>query len=160
MLRSVEDVTEVLGVPEAYVPIIKTKILGIPLDIFMARLDLSSIPDDLSLQGDKLLQNLDERCVRSLGGSRVKDEILRLVPNVQVFQDSLRCIRLWAQRRAIYSNISGFLGSVAWAILVARICQLLYARVKVRSHVSHTLFRNALGGIGHTSHGNLSNLRR
>lgn len=68
------------------------------------------------------------------------DELLRLVPNVGVFRDSLRCIKLWAQRmsfnfpsgafiqgrvgRAIYSNINGFLGGVAWSMLVARICQL------------------------------------
>ncbi|PFH47805.1 hypothetical protein AMATHDRAFT_66822 [Amanita thiersii Skay4041] len=124
MLREVEGVTEVSGVPEAYVPIIKTKIEGIPIDFLMARLALSSIPDDLSLQDDNLLRNLDERCVRSLNGSRVTDEILRLVPNVQVFRDALRCIKLWAQRRAIYSNVNGFLGGVAWAMLVARICQL------------------------------------
>lgn len=30
-------------------------------------------------------------------GSRVTDEILRLVPNVAVFRDALRCIKLWAQ---------------------------------------------------------------
>ncbi|PIL37403.1 hypothetical protein GSI_01097 [Ganoderma sinense ZZ0214-1] len=114
----------VQGVPDAYVPIIKTKISGIPIDLVMARLALSTIPDDLSLQDDNLLRNLDERCVRSLNGSRVTDEILRLVPNVSVFRDSLRCIKLWAQRRAIYSNVNGFLGGVAWAMLVARICQL------------------------------------
>jgi poly(A) polymerase len=34
----------------------------------MARLALSSIPDDLSLQDDNLLRNLDERCIRSLNG--------------------------------------------------------------------------------------------
>ncbi|KAJ7639530.1 poly-A polymerase [Roridomyces roridus] len=124
MLQQMPGVTEVSGVPEAYVPIIKAKISGIPLDFLMARLALSSIPDDLSLRDDTLLRNLDERCVRSLGGSRVTDEILRLVPNVQVFRDSLRCIKLWAQRRAIYSNVNGFLGGVAWAMLVARICQL------------------------------------
>ncbi|KAJ8502339.1 hypothetical protein ONZ45_g11858 [Pleurotus djamor] len=124
MLRNMDGATEVSGVPEAYVPIIKTKISGIPLDFLMSRLTLSSIPDDLSLQDDNLLRNLDERCVRSLGGCRVQEEILRLVPNVQVFRDSLRCIKLWAQRRAIYSNVNGFLGGVAWAILVARICQL------------------------------------
>ena len=49
-------------------PVIKTKIDGIPLDFLVARLNLSSIPDDLSLQDDNLLQGLDERCVRSLGG--------------------------------------------------------------------------------------------
>ncbi|KAL5530370.1 PAP1 [Sanghuangporus sanghuang] len=124
MLREFEGVTEVSGVPEAYVPIIKLKIEGIPIDFLMARLALSSIPDDLSLRDDNLLKNLDDRCIRSLNGSRVTDEILRLVPNVSVFRDALRCIKLWAQRRAIYSNVSGFLGGVAWAMLVARICQL------------------------------------
>ncbi|KAI0722729.1 polymerase [Earliella scabrosa] len=124
MLKEAEGVTEVSGVPDAYVPIIKTKISGIPIDLVMARLALSTIPDDLSLQDDSLLRNLDERCVRSLNGSRVTDEILRLVPNVSVFRESLRCIKLWAQRRAIYSNVNGFLGGVAWAMLVARICQL------------------------------------
>ncbi|RPD66883.1 polymerase [Lentinus tigrinus ALCF2SS1-7] len=123
MLNDTEGVTDVSGVPDAYVPIIKMKILGIPIDLVMARLALSTIPDDLSLQDDNLLRNLDERCVRSLNGSRVTDEILRLVPNDSVFRDALRCIKLWAQRRAIYSNVNGFLGGVAWAMLVARICQ-------------------------------------
>lgn len=54
--------------PEAFVPVIKAKIAGIPLDFLMARLALSSIPDDLSLKDDNLLRNLDERCVRSLNG--------------------------------------------------------------------------------------------
>ena len=74
-------------------------------------------------------------------GSRVTDEILRLVPNLDVFRAALRRIKLWAARkyaanghliqppeialgRAIASNVNGFLGGVAWAMLVARICQL------------------------------------
>ncbi|EJD53680.1 polymerase [Auricularia subglabra TFB-10046 SS5] len=124
MLRELEGVAEVSGVPEAYVPIIKTKISDIPLDLVFARVALSSVNDDLDLSDDNILRNLDERCVRSLGGSRMTDEILRLVPNQAVFRDALRCIKLWAQRRAIYSNVNGFLGGVAWAMLVARICQL------------------------------------
>jgi len=66
-ITSTDDGTK--GVPEAFVPIVKAKISGIPLDFLMARLALSSIPDDLSLQDDNLLRNLDERCVRSLGGT-------------------------------------------------------------------------------------------
>lgn len=31
-------------------------------------------------------------------GPRVAEAILQMVPNVAVFRDSLRCIRLWAQR--------------------------------------------------------------
>ncbi|VDB97127.1 unnamed protein product [Peniophora sp. CBMAI 1063] len=124
MLRETEGVVEVSGVPGAFVPIIGCKISGIPLDLLMARLELSTIPDDLSLQDDNLLRHLDDSTIRSLNGSRVTDEILRLVPNVAVFRDALRCIKLWANRRAIYSNVNGFLGGVAWAMLVARICQL------------------------------------
>src|ERR1700722_3683826 len=48
-------------------------------------------------------------CIRDTyrtAGSRVTDEILRLVPNVQVFRDSLRCIKLWARRTS--SNFGGF----------------------------------------------------
>lgn len=56
------------GVPEAYVPVMNAKISGIPIDLTMARLAISSIPDDLTLQDDNLLRTLDERCIRSLNG--------------------------------------------------------------------------------------------
>ncbi|CDO73813.1 hypothetical protein BN946_scf185015.g142 [Trametes cinnabarina] len=111
MLREMEGVTEV-------------SISGIPIDLLFAQLALPSIPEDLDLQDDNLLRNLDDKSVRSLNGSRVINEILRLVPNVDVFRAALRCVKLWAQRRAIYSNVNGFLGGVAWAMLVARVCQL------------------------------------
>ncbi|GAA5894366.1 hypothetical protein JCM5296_005149 [Sporobolomyces johnsonii] len=124
MLKATEGVIEVTSVPEAFVPIIKCTISGIDIDLLFSRLALPSIPDDLELKDDNLLRNLDERCVRSLGGSRVTDEMLRLVPDVPVFREALRTIKLWAQRRAIYGNVMGFCGGVAWAMLVARICQL------------------------------------
>jgi hypothetical protein len=124
---------------------------------------MSSIPEDLSSKNNNVLKNLDESVVRSVNGkpfflflphvgslilgvaagTRLTDELLRLVPNVQVFGDALRCIKLWAQRafsfppppcftcgadspsgKAIYSNKNGYLVGVAWAMLVVRICQL------------------------------------
>ncbi|WFD42147.1 polynucleotide adenylyltransferase [Malassezia psittaci] len=124
LLKDREEISELAGVPEAFVPVIKTKFMGISIDFLFARIALPRIDDTLELKDDNLLKNLDERDVRSLGGSRVTDEILRLVPNVHVFRMALRCIKLWASRRAIYSNVLGFLGGVAWAMLVARICQL------------------------------------
>ena len=92
--------------------------------MLFARLGDSTVPDDLDLRNSKILKNLDERCVRSLNGSRVTDDILRLVPDVDAFRTALRCIKVWAKSRAIYSNVMGFFGGVAWAIVVARVCQM------------------------------------
>ena len=77
--------------PEAFVPVIKGKISGIPLDFLMARLALSSIPDDLSLKDDNLLRNLDERCVRSMNG--------RLSFDIRVHQEYSHDCRIPGDRR-------------------------------------------------------------
>ncbi|KAG0014346.1 polynucleotide adenylyltransferase [Podila clonocystis] len=116
MLRNRPEVTELTAVPDAFTPVIKMKFSDIPIDFTFAKLELHIIPDSLDLSNDGLLQGLDERCVRSVNGSRVTDDILRLVPNIPSFRIALRCVKLWAQRRAVYSNMMGFLGGVAWAM--------------------------------------------
>ncbi|KAF9432642.1 polynucleotide adenylyltransferase [Entomortierella beljakovae] len=120
MLRRRPEVEELTAVPDAFTPVIKMKFSEIHIDLTFAKLTLASIPPNLSLSDDSLLRNLDDRCIRSVNGSRVTDEILRLVPDIKAFRLALRCVKLWAQRRAIYSNMMGFLGGVAWAMLVAR----------------------------------------
>ncbi|KAE8353352.1 Poly(A) polymerase central domain-containing protein [Aspergillus coremiiformis] len=117
-------VEKMTPVPDAYVPIIKLQLSGISIDLIFARLIVPSVPLNLDLKNNDYLRGLDEREVRSLNGTRVTDEILELVPQQKTFRLALRAIKLWAQRRAIYSNIVGFPGGVAWAMLVARVCQL------------------------------------
>ncbi|XP_007904204.2 poly(A) polymerase alpha isoform X1 [Callorhinchus milii] len=123
-LKEQDEVRNLRAVEEAFVPVIKLSFDGIEIDILFARLALQTIPEDLDLRDDVLLKNLDLRCIRSLNGCRVTDEILHLVPNIENFRLTLRAIKLWAKRHNIYSNILGFLGGVSWAMLVARTCQL------------------------------------
>lgn len=143
LLRKQPEVEKLMVIEEAFVPVIKTEFAGIELDMLFARLSYSTIPDDLDLKDDSILKNLDPKCVRSLNGCRVTDEILTLVPNVETFRLTLRTIKLWAKSKpsfiefytyihkikpifienGIYSNALGYLGGVSWAMLVARVCQ-------------------------------------
>lgn len=95
----------------------------IQVDLLCASLPMSTVPDDLNVDDSTLLTKMDGASIRSLNGTRVADSILNLVPDVDTFRIAVRCIKLWAMRRAIYSNVVGFPGGVAWAIMVARVCQ-------------------------------------
>ena len=117
-------VEELTAVPDAFVPIVKFELSGISIDLIFARLALPSVVSSLTLKDTSVLRGLEERDMRSLNGTRVTDEILELVPQQKTFRTALRGIKLWAQRRAIYANVMGFPGGVAWAMMVARVCQL------------------------------------
>ncbi|KAK8917646.1 Poly(A) polymerase pla1 [Metarhizium anisopliae] len=118
-------ITDLAAVTDAFVPIIKFEYSGISIDLIFSRIIQKQLaPDFQDLQDSGLLRGLDEAELRSLNGTRVTDEILTLVPEQSTFKLALRAIKLWAQRRAVYGNIMGFPGGVAWAMLVARVCQL------------------------------------
>uniref|UniRef100_A0ACD5ZMM0 Uncharacterized protein n=3 Tax=Avena sativa TaxID=4498 RepID=A0ACD5ZMM0_AVESA len=124
ILAQMIEVTELQPVPDAHVPVMKFKFHGMAIDLLYASVSLSVIPPDFNISEGSVLCGLDEATVRSLNGCRVADRILRLVPNAENFRTTLRCLKYWAERRGVYSNVTGFLGGVNWAILVARICQL------------------------------------
>ncbi|EMC92029.1 hypothetical protein BAUCODRAFT_78629 [Baudoinia panamericana UAMH 10762] len=118
------EITELVPVPGIGTPIIKLKIQGVDIDLIFCSLQVQSVPDKMDLADDNLLRGLDDTDVRCVNGTRVTNRILQLVPQTKTFRYALRAIKLWAQRRAIYGNIVGYPGGVAWAILVARVCQL------------------------------------
>ncbi|OXU17670.1 hypothetical protein TSAR_004681 [Trichomalopsis sarcophagae] len=124
LLKSQKEVKDLRAIEEAFVPIIKMNFDGIAIDMLFAQLQGTKLSDPMDLTDDRLLKYLDEKCVRSLNGCRVTEEILQSVPNLENFRLTLKAIKLWAKNKGIYSSVLGYLGGVSWAILVVRTCQL------------------------------------
>ena len=123
-LRTEKDITQISPVKDANVPIIKIIFSGIPVDILVARLNYKTINENLTLEDDNVLRYCSGKCILSLNGCRVTNAILSLVPDKENFKLTLRVIKLWAKKRGIYGNVIGYPGGVAWAILVAKVCQM------------------------------------
>ncbi|EXJ61639.1 hypothetical protein A1O7_02068 [Cladophialophora yegresii CBS 114405] len=117
-------VTSLVPVPDTFVPIIKLILNGIEIDLIFASITtLQTIPPKLDLNDNSLLMGLDQSSIRAITGPRVTDELLTLIPEPKTFRQALRAIKLWAKRRAVYANIVGYPGGIAWALMVARVCQ-------------------------------------
>jgi poly(A) polymerase len=126
ILRKDPNIEELLAIKDAYVPVMKMKYYKVSFDLLFARIDAKNFRDDgmETLNDDNLLVNLDPEMIRSLNGCRVADKLLELIENKDSFRGTLKLVKLWARNKGIYSNITGFLGGVSWAILVAKLCQL------------------------------------
>ncbi|KAA8527345.1 hypothetical protein F0562_034940 [Nyssa sinensis] len=151
MLTSRPEVSEVHCVKDAKVPLMRFKFDGLSIDLPYAQLEVMSVPENVDILNPFFLRNIDETSWRSLSGVRANKSILQLVPNLEVFQSLLRCVKLWAKRRGVYGNVRafiivmdfsylcltfawsehcvaylqlfGFFGGVHLAILAAFICQ-------------------------------------
>jgi len=125
ILSKNSDITDLRGIKDAYVPLMKMKFCNIDIDLLFARLRFNSIDSSLkSLKDDSVLLECDDQTINSLNTYRNNDLILSLVPNQETFKETLKYIKVWAKRRDLYSNKVGFLGGISWAILTAKICQL------------------------------------
>ncbi|KAF2726114.1 poly(A) polymerase Pap [Polychaeton citri CBS 116435] len=119
-----EEIKEMVSVRDAFVPIIKTDLRGVDVDIIFCSLQRPSVPNGLDYNDTSLLRGLSEVDLRCVNGIRVTTRMLTLVPQTKTFRMALRAVKLWAQQRGMYGNVSGFPGGVAWAMMLARAAQL------------------------------------
>ena len=119
------EITELTPVPGIAVPIVKLEVCGVSVDLIFCSLQVSSVTTAaIDMTDVSVLRGLNEVDRRCVNGTRVTRRILELVPETKTFRTTLRAVKLWAKRRALYGNIVGFPGGVAWALMVARVCQL------------------------------------
>jgi poly(A) polymerase len=125
-LQKRSEVTELVAIPSAYVPLISFDFNGVSIDLLFARLASNQVPRNLDILDDDVLIGVDDKTEKSLNGPRVTQMIVRLVgaDNFPNFLVVLRFIRKWAKKRGIYGNKLGYLGGVNCNILVAFICHL------------------------------------
>ena len=64
------------------------------------------------------------------------------MPKYDSFLAVVRCIRLWAKKRGLYSNKMGFFGGINCNLLVCFVCQL-YPQVRPPGHSPHCLWSQA-----------------
>lgn len=122
-LRETSGITALTEVSEAFVPVIKMEFDGVEIDLLFAAIARKAVNDDLgNLLEDNIFKGCDQYSIRSLCGARDTNRILSLVPNRDNFELVLRCIKLWAKNRGIYSNVMGYFGGITWALCVAKIC--------------------------------------
>eukprot|EP00948_MAST-09A_sp_MAST-9A-sp1_P000446 g446.t1 len=123
-LKAHPEVTELVPISGAAVPIMGFEFGGVPIDLLFARLPVNKVPADLNILDDAILTGVDEATEKSLNGPRVTNMLTQIVPNYETFKTVLRAVRTWAKYRGIYANKMGYLGGVNFAIMVAFACQL------------------------------------
>lgn len=68
MLEDWPAVTEISAVESAFVPVMKTVISGVEVDLLFARVNLAEAGDKLDIERDEILRGVDDASQRSLNG--------------------------------------------------------------------------------------------
>jgi poly(A) polymerase len=100
------DITELVPVEDAFVPIIKMEYRGVSLDLLFASMPtMSSVPKEMETVDTSVLRHLEETTIRSVNGTRVVKELLASVPQRRHFRYALRAVKLWANREYTWPYI-------------------------------------------------------
>jgi len=127
ILEATPGVKDLTAVKEAFVPLVKMTFDNVDIDLLFACVQAKKVDKEPNLLDNNILRGCAADDIKSLNGCRVTDKINELVAaagpkSIHNFQTTLKCVKLWAKNRGVYSNVLGYPGGVAWALLVAKIC--------------------------------------
>ena len=77
-LRHIPEISHVLPIEEAMVPIIEVVWNGVELDVLFARVERNAVPELSQILDDNILRGLDRRSVMAINGPRVTELIVKL----------------------------------------------------------------------------------
>ncbi|KAI8137470.1 Poly(A) polymerase central domain-containing protein [Fennellomyces sp. T-0311] len=122
LLQRLTEKDDIELIKRTAVPIIKCIIDSISVDISFVRLRLVSVPADINILDDSLLDGLDKECLASMDGPRTQKYIMDHIEkrDLAVFQCSLQCIKHWATRRYLYGKPIGYLNGSTWTFLLLK----------------------------------------
>ncbi|PWA58709.1 poly(A) polymerase [Artemisia annua] len=123
MLAGRSEVFGIHCVKDVKVPLLRFTFEGIMIDLSFAKLQVAAVPENVDVSNPSFIKSIDKTSSKNFSGVRLKNSILQLVPDVKAFQELLRCVKLWAKRRGVYSDLFGLFGGTHLAILAALICE-------------------------------------
>ena len=146
-LRTETLVRNLVVVADAYVPCIKLRFAGVDIDLTFSNTLHRDLPEqadfgdettgwkanpcnfvhDSALADGTLVTSsgalvADLPAIRSLNGVRATHFLLHAVPHYELFRLALLEIKAWAKDRGIYGSMMGYLGGIAWSLLLAYYC--------------------------------------
>jgi len=124
ILQAEPDASDVQPIPNARVPVIGMKLFKQEFDILTCHLRVPDLPsrNDLLLSYE-WMNGLADACILAFNGPRLTELIIQSVPRPSQFCTALRYLRHWAKCRMVYSNKSGFLGGVNFALMLAYVAR-------------------------------------
>lgn len=133
-LEDCREVTDIVPIRSAYVPIVKFKWNNISIDlsylqppppiIIINNNNDRIVNNEFDIRDMNTWKGLSNESIPMLNGVRVSQALIQLIPNFSIFQLLTRTIKLWSKRRGIYGNCFGYLNGISWTILCGKICQL------------------------------------
>ncbi|KAE8372268.1 hypothetical protein BDV26DRAFT_104232 [Aspergillus bertholletiae] len=114
---------------------LELEVRGVRLDLqyCAATRVVESWPQVLTLSASDSAFDLPMQSLLKLNSLRDMNHLQRTIPDLASFRLAYRFIKIWAQKRGIYSSKLGYLGGIHITLLLARICTLSFRQAGTTS---------------------------